>query len=704
MCRRVRLAAVLIAASGIALAGQSPAPAGQSQPPAQPAAQSAPQTPTFKVEVNYVEVDAVVTDQQGNFVSDLKKEDFQVLEDGKPQSISTFTLVNIPIERAGHPLFTARPIEPDVRSNARPFDGRIYVMVLDDLHTLPSRSILVRNAARKFITEHFGANDLMAIVQISGRSDAGQEFTSSKRLLLASVDKFMGRKIQSATAGRIDTYFNQRNTLQPGDKIDDPNDAERGFDARNTLVALKNVSDWFGSIHGRKKSILFISEGIDYDITNVFDNPSATTIIEDTRDVIRSATKADVSVYGIDPRGLTDLGDETIEVQSFPDDPSIGLDSRAFQNELQLSQDSLRVLADETGGMAVVNRNDFSTAFDRIVRDNSTYYVLAYYPPSDKRDGRFHNISVRVNRPGLSVRARKGYAAPKGKPPAPVASGTGASPEVRDALNSPLPLSGLTLSVFAAPFKGTAPNSSVLLGAELLGRDLKLGTNDKVELSYLAIDAQGKIRGGNTDTLTLNLKPETRSRVEQSGIRMLNRLDLAPGRYQLRFAAHDAEGGNVGSVLYDLDVPDFNKTPFAISGLVMTSPAGSQVPTARPDEQLRGVLPGPPVSRRRFPQNDEVAIYAEVYDNQGGAAHKVDIVATVTSDEGRVLFKNEETRDSSELQGKHGGYGYTTRIPMKDLAPGLYVLKVEGRSHLGNNVAAAREVEFYVGNAAPSDR
>jgi len=685
-------------ASGAALvAGQTPSAPQAPAPAQQPAAQAAPQTPTFKVEVNYVEVDAVVTNQQGNFVNDLKKDDFQVLEDGKPQSISTFTLVNIPIERAQRPLFAAQPIEPDVKSNIRPFDGRVYVMMLDDLHTLPQRSARVRNAARKFIVEHMGSNDLMAVIHVSGRADAGQEFTSSKRLLLAAVDKFMGRKIQSATAGRIDTYFNQRNMIQPGDKIDDPNDAERGFDARNTLVALKNVSDWFGSIHGRKKSILLISEGIDYDINNVFDNPSATTIIEDTRDVIRAATKADVSVYGIDPRGLTDLGDETIDVQSFPDDPSLGLDSRAFQNELQLSQDSLRVLSDETGGIAAVNRNDLSTAFDRIVKDNSTYYVLAYYPPSDKRDGRFHNITVRVNRPGLTVRARKGYAAPKGKAPAPVATGTGASAEVRDALNSPLPLSGLTLSVFAAPFKGTAPNTSVLLGAELLGRDLKLGANDRVELSYLAIDAQGKIRGGNTDTMTLNLKPETRARVEQSGIRMLNRLDLAPGRYQLRFAAHDAAGGSIGSVLYDLDVPDFNKAPFAISGLVMTSVAGSQVPTARPDEQLRGVLPGPPVGRRRFPQNDEVAIYAEVYDNQGKSPHKVDITATVTTDEGRVMFKNEETRDSSELQGKRGGYGYTTRIPMKDLAPGLYVLKVEGKSRLGNSTAAAREVQFYVG-------
>jgi hypothetical protein len=116
----------------------------------------------------------------------------------------------------------------------------------------------------------------------------------------------------------------------------------------------------------------------------------------------------------------------------------------------------------------------------------------------------------------------------------------------------------------------------------------------------------------------------------------------------------------------------------------------------KPDDQLRQVLPGPPSAMRSFPQNDEVALFAEVYDNSGAGSHKVDITTTVLTDEGRVLFKSEETHDSSELQGAKGGYGYAARIPLTDIAPGMYVLRVEGRSRLGNNVAAAREVQFRV--------
>src|SRR5207253_8775508 len=124
--------------------------------------------------------------------------------------------------------------------------------------------------------------------------------------------------------------------------------------------------------------------------------------------------------------------------------------------------------------------NQFNTAFERIVRDNSTYYVLAYYPVAQKRDGRFHKIDVRAKRPGLTVRSRRGYVAPKGNAlAAKPGNGKGASPEVLEVLNSPLPVPGLGMRIFAAPFKGTEPNASVVVGVELMGRDLSLTPNNK---------------------------------------------------------------------------------------------------------------------------------------------------------------------------------------------------------------------------------
>ena len=107
-------------------------------------------------------------------------------------------------------------------------------------------------------------------------------------------------------------------------------------------------------------------------------------------------------------------------------------------------------------------------------------------------------------------------------------------------------------------------------------------------------------------------------------------------------------------------------------------------------------MPRPSIAARAFAQNDELAVFSEVYDNSGNAPHKVDIVTSVLTDEGRVLFKTEEVRDSSELQGAKGGYGYTGRVPLSEIAPGSYVLNVEARSRLGDSPSAKRQVQFTI--------
>src|SRR5580658_8581585 len=156
----VALTALFAAA---ALAARSTALiAGQAAPnPAQ-------QPPTFRSGVEYVEVDVVVTNPQGQFVRDLEKEDFQVSEDGRRQAVTDFTLIDIPIEKFDRPLYSSQPIEPDVRTNDRPFEGRVYVMVIDDLHTDPLRTQRTKSAARQFIEQRLGANDLMAIAHTAG--------------------------------------------------------------------------------------------------------------------------------------------------------------------------------------------------------------------------------------------------------------------------------------------------------------------------------------------------------------------------------------------------------------------------------------------------------------------------------------------------------------------------------------------------------
>lgn len=676
---------------------------GAQTAPPQPPAPAEPQGPpaiTFRAEANYVEVDARVVDANGAFVPGLTAADFQVLEDGKPQKVDAFTFVNMPVERQPRPLFAKAPIEPDVANNITGYDGRVYVLVLDDQHTHPLRSVRTKAAARRFIERYIGANDVAAVVYTSGRSDAAQEFTNSQRRLLASVDKFMGRKLRSSTLERFEEEQRTRGMRQPGDRIDDPFDQERGFTARTALDSIRNLSNFLGGISGRRKAIIYFSEGIDVDIFDVFSTTNgASSVLQASRDLVAAATRANVAIYGVDPRGLGGLGDEMIEVQDVPQDTSLGLGMSTFNNELQRSQDSLRVLSTETGGFAVVNQNDLNAAFERVVADNSTYYLLGYYSSNEKRDGRFRKIEVKVSRPGVTVRSRKGYVAARGRSDDKPDPRT--APELRAALMSPLPASALPMALGAAVFKGPEGKGAVVLSTLIAARDLALteanGTfNNNLEIVVTAADYGGKQFPGDRATLSLALKPDSVPRLRAGGFRILNAIDLPFGRYQLRVAAREGNTRRAGSVVYDLDVPDFSKEKLAVSGIALTSASSSLTPTARPKDPLAKMLPGPMTTYRDFVQGDEIALFAEVYDNSSKAAHKVEIEASLRSEGGQPVFQTREERDSSELQGGPGGYGFVARVPLKDVPPGLYVLRVQGRSRIGDQVEATRETVIRV--------
>jgi VWFA-related protein len=655
---------------------------------------------TFKVEINLVEVDAFVTDAQGNPVPGLTAADFEVLEDGKPQKISGFSLVNIPIERGDRPLFASAPIEPDVQTN-RLIDGRIYLIVLDDLHTDFTRTPRVKAALRQFIERNFGTNDVAAIVYTSGRMEASQDFTSSPRLLLASVDKFIGRKNRSGTLERIDEYNRRASSGQDiGTSITDPLDMERGFQAKSTMTSIRKLAEFIGDVHGRRKAMIFVSEGIDYNVLDVFNNSSASAILDETREAIAAATRANMSIYAVDPRGLTGFDDADATFTGYPNgaDATLNLGPGAMQDELRLSQDSLRVISDETGGFATLNRNDFAQAFGRITRENSTYYVLAYSPANERRDGRYRKLEVRVKRPGLRVASRKGYVAPRGRAPAvKPATGDPIRAAAAEMMASPLPVSGMRMSVTAAPYKGSAPNATVALAIELAGSDFTFVEKDgifidRLEVSFIATDASGKTFPGDRHAVDLTMKPDTHARLKDKGFRVVSEMNLPPGRYQLRVAAADT--AKSGSVLYDVDVPDFYKAPLTMSGITMTSGSAAQAPTVAPKDSFPQMLPAPRSTLREFTRGEEIALFAEFYENAAGAPpHNFDITTTIRADDGRVVFENREQRSSTDLQGGRGGYGYAARLSTLEFAPGAYVVHVEGRSRLsGGDTGIGRDV------------
>ncbi len=667
------------------------------QPPAQQPVEPPPVT--FRVEVNYVEVDATVTDAQGKVVTDLTADDFEVLEDGKPQKVSAFSIVNIPIERAERPLFAARPVEDDVQTNDHN-EGRLYLIVLDDLHTDFTRTPRVRTAVRRFIEQNFGTNDLAAVV-FTGRAEGAQDFTNNSRLLLAAVDKFIGSKLRSSTIERLETARSNPETgqLEPGADI---SQMDRAFRARSVMGSIRKLSEFMAGVRGRRKAVLLVGEGVDYDIYEAVGvaGSTASSVIQDTHDAIAAATRGNVSIYAIDPRGLS-TGDEDLIGQSSTL-PGAGLGS--LQSELRLSQDSLRVLAVNTGGFAAVNQNDLNGAFDRIVAENSTYYVLGYYSTNDRRDGRYRKLSVRMKRPGLMVRSRNGYFEARGRRPAqPVqpASPNALSPAIAAVLGSPLPVAGVPIKVFAAAYKGVAPNAAVALSVEIDVSSLDFVEKDgvfveQIELADSATDSKGKVFQGDRHTASLTLKPDTYTRMKARGLRVLTQMNLPPGRYQLRVAAGNRTG-KAGGVLYDLEVPDFYKLPFVMSGVALTSVAALEAPTIKPKDPLGDFLPSPATTAREFATGDIIVLFAEFYENaKGGPAHNIDLKAELRAEGGRVVREASEERSSTELGGVGGGYGFTARLPLSDVSPGLYVIHVEGQSRAGDRPSASKDIQIRV--------
>jgi VWFA-related protein len=682
---------------------------------------SAEPTPsvTFRAETNFVEVHAIVTDESGAFVRNLTRDDFEILEDGKLQTPAAFSLIDLPIDRPLTPAGVTEPVESDVRSTARTFDGRIYVVLLDDLHTAFTRTQAVRDAAKRFIERYLGTNDLAAVVYTSGRQESGQELTGRPRLIKAAIDRFQGQKLPSAGAEKLAIHIRQidadatlsdqpdqthnREALEKAESIKDPYDAERGLNARRTLQAVESVANWLRDVQGRRKALLLFSEGLDYDIYQPFAlTQAASAIVAEAQQAVAAAQRANVNVYGIDPRGLSQFG-ELVDIGARSDYPQLEYGTfRGALHELRLSQESLMSLSEETGGLAIVNAGDVVGGLGRVVLDNSRYYLLGYYSDATKWSRKFLKIDVRIKRPGLSVRARRGFMPPDPRATAKAREAevkAGTSPALRAALSKPVPIGDLPLRLFAAAFKGTGSNGSLFLALEIDGASLKFEErdgrfNETIEVSIVAADQRARVQAGDRQEFNLRLQPATRERISRTGVRLLSRLELPPGRYQIHVGAHEASGGTVGTAPYDVEMPDYAKALFELSGVLLTSSRADAFVTSNPDPLLKDALPASPIATRSFSPNETLTTYTEVYVTAGTARAVTMTTSVQDTRDGRTVFQAEDRHalDSSPRSITHG---FSAQIPLKNLSAGNYILHVGAQSSVGGH-ATERMVPFEV--------
>ena len=458
--------------------------------------------------------------------------------------------MNIPVERQQRPLFAAAPIEPDVQDNVTGHDGRIYVLVLDDLHT---QRRCARRAPRRRPASSSSATSAPttrpAVVFTSGRSDAAQEFTNSQRRLLAAVDKFTGRKLRSSTLERLDEEA-RTPRHPPAGRPHRRHARPRAMDctARTTLdsIAQPRRLTWAASA-GRRKAIVYFSEGIDYDINDVFNNRSASTVMDATRDAVAAATRANVAIYGIDARGLGAGADDLIEVADLPQRHLARTWApRAFNNEARLGagQPARALGGDRRLRRGQPERPGRRTSSASWPTTAPTTCSATTRPTSGATAASARSRSG-CRAPGLTVRARKGYVAARGRAEAEKDDGKTA-PELRAALISPLPMSGLPLAHGGGRVQGRPTRRARSCISTLIARPRPAAHRKGRHVPQRSRSGGYGVRlraaspiPGDRATLALNLKPDSVTRLRAGGFRILNQIDLPPGRYQLRAAARE---------------------------------------------------------------------------------------------------------------------------------------------------------------------
>ena len=622
---------------------QNTSPSRAQQPPAHL------QTPTFRSGVQYVEVDVTVLDEKGRPVRDLTRDDFELLEDNVPQTIDSFRHVDIPLPPRVGAGDDRRPVPQDVTSN--PDDGRVYVMLLDGggAHLLRTRLV-----ARRFITEALGPDDLMAIVALRSSTAMSHGFTRDKARLLSTVDRFAGERWLGVDEEVITV-------------------SERSGATGDAYRMISMLADGLGALGGRRKSILWVGGAPSFHHSGVRQAEEAFA----QRDAIRAANRNNIAIYPIDPNGLT---------------TALG------EGEL-LRQAGFRAVAEDTGGDAIVNTNNFSGNYRRIVEQNSAYYLLGYVP-ADGADGRFHRIRVTVKRPGLRVRARTGYMATAAEP---VLAETGSplvlSERGQAALRSPLPVNGLPLEMFLAPFKGDGRTESVLLGATLRQTALKLDADARIEIAQIAVDPDGRGQGASASLFTVNragARPAQPPGATQAGtdhdLRYFTRLALPPGRHEVRLAVHQP-GGQTGSLVGHVDVPDFRARALTMSGLVLSSLAGANHQLLSSDAVAVAALGGTPTATRAFGRSDTLSVWGEVYDNRREPAATLPVVSRIVSSTGTEVVSRSRVLSPSTDDGART-FTYRERFELGALAAGDYVLEVENRADRKRSVT--RRVPFTV--------
>jgi len=664
------------------------------------ARQSPPQPPRFQAGVDLVRLDVSVLDSDRVPVRGLTAADFTILEDGKPQAVQTFQPIDLPDVVSAKPGEAPwlRDVTPDIRGNGDFQDRRVVAIVVDDGTPVATQEVLFYPALVKKVIAGLGPDDLAAVV-FAVHKGAGQDFTSDRSRLLAAVDRI--------NLPMPDKTMQKDGTVRAAafDRLD----PSLALNYSSTINTLRKLAEYLEELPDRRKAIVFVSVGIplDFSAAGPVEAPGGTgdvggvtqNLITDLSVCLRAAQKANVNIYAFDPGGLR---------------APYGAGSVDQGNPGWLNRMFLQTLSESTGGFAVVDYNDPVPGIRQLVRESGSYYLLGYVPSNTRAQGKFRKVEVKVNRPAVTVRTRNGYSEsqPARSPKANAKAKPTLTPSaLAEAGAGVVPKTELPMQIAAMPFPLAGRREAavgLVLGVHAHAPMRETRAVLEVQMAAAAYSPDGQRRAAKRQTVPVNLNYPGFGKTV--GFELLARLDLPPGRYQLRMAAQTSIGGvkindsappvafispvgdassKTGSVYCDLDVPDFLNDPLAMSGIALSVTPKT---VSGPLRALEGVIPVVPTTMRDFIHTDAVAGFVRVSQGGHGDLQPVTLFTGVMDEHGAFVQQQSDTLDAATFAaGRMSDHQF--EVPLSNLGPGQYLLRVSATA--GDRVVR-RDVRFTV--------
>jgi VWFA-related protein len=655
------------------------------------------------VNADIVLTNVVVRDKKtGAVVKGLKASDFTILEDKKPQRISSFDYQNVDEAAALNEKTTsgkasvADLLERNFAASPEQLKDHRLIVLFFDLSSMQDEDIdRAVDAATNYVNKQMAPADLVAMVSMSTGLSMDQDFTSDKAALLKVLAKYNGSDetgFANGTTGSTDGTSDDTSAFAADDTE---------YNSLNTdreLLAIRSISKSLERVDQRK-SMLYFSGGL---TKNGIENQAS------LRAATNEAAKANLAIYSVDTRGLQALppvGDAS-KGSLRGNSAYSGAAATAQLTANFGSQETLSTLAADTGGKFFSDSNDFGPAFQQVQHDTEAYYILGFHSTNAARDGSYRHLTVKVNRNDVKLEFRPGYYAP--------ADFKHQKTEDREfALNeqmrSNVPATDVAVYLQALYFKQGDNNSFIPMSLIVPGSQIPFvsgGNQDKASLDILGQvkNAQGIAVGNVRETVKLAL--DASQQVQRKNIQYSTGFTLAPGRYHVKFIVRENQTGNMGSFETDLQVPDLKKVALKLSSVVMAS---QRVPSAAKDTGnplVRDGLEWIPNVAHVFRQDQHLYLLYEVYDpakakgvpqpaaSPGLERREGGPVKVLTSIEflsgGSKVYETPLVTADTLNDPTRGAVAFQFDVPLTGLTPGTYICQVNVIDDAGGSFAFPR--------------